>query len=324
MSAGHIAEEGLLVLPHLHIQNANAISSPLTHGFPSITAFAGFMWALERKLMAAGIDLGLTAVGVICHAHQEQTVKGYVQTFCLPRHPANEKGEPAAIVEEGRIHLDITLVFSTFWKDNHTRSIFLQDMEDERADVCTQLAQLIPSMRVAGGSIMSPESVAQLLSIAEDSEQRTRDFRRWRRQWLPGFALIGRDDLLQKRLQALQAENPALTTLDAWLDLSRFNWRAKLSDDEKVKWEHDRKAWIVPIPVGYGALSPLHDPGTVRHARDTTVPFCFVESLYSIGQWISPHRLHDADQLLWTTENQPEQGVYRLRNHYLSASQKTH
>ena len=31
-------------LPHLRIQNANAISSPLTHGFPSITAFTGLMW----------------------------------------------------------------------------------------------------------------------------------------------------------------------------------------------------------------------------------------------------------------------------------------
>ncbi|WP_199914675.1 type I-F CRISPR-associated protein Csy2, partial [Xanthomonas fragariae] len=24
----------LLVLPHLHVHNANAVSSPLTHGFP--------------------------------------------------------------------------------------------------------------------------------------------------------------------------------------------------------------------------------------------------------------------------------------------------
>lgn len=46
----------LLVLPHLHVQNANAVSSPLTHGFPSITAFLGLMWALERKTHDAGLD----------------------------------------------------------------------------------------------------------------------------------------------------------------------------------------------------------------------------------------------------------------------------
>ena len=38
--------QAILVLPHLRIQNANAIGSPLTHGFPSITAFTGLMWAL--------------------------------------------------------------------------------------------------------------------------------------------------------------------------------------------------------------------------------------------------------------------------------------
>ena len=42
--------QAILVLPHLRIQNANAIGSPLTHGFPSITAFTGVMWALQRKL----------------------------------------------------------------------------------------------------------------------------------------------------------------------------------------------------------------------------------------------------------------------------------
>ena len=63
--------QAILVLPHLRIQNANAIASPLTHGFPSITAFTGLMWALERKLAQAGVPLQLQGVGVVCHHHQE-------------------------------------------------------------------------------------------------------------------------------------------------------------------------------------------------------------------------------------------------------------
>ena len=46
-----------LVVPHLCVQNANAISSPLTHGFPAITAFLGLQWALERKARAQGMRL---------------------------------------------------------------------------------------------------------------------------------------------------------------------------------------------------------------------------------------------------------------------------
>ena len=34
-------DRALLLVPHLQVQNANAISSPMTWGFPSITAFTG-------------------------------------------------------------------------------------------------------------------------------------------------------------------------------------------------------------------------------------------------------------------------------------------
>jgi len=314
-----IATDGLLVLPHLEIQNANAISSPLTHGFPSLSAFAGFMWALERKLTKTGIGLGLDAVGVICHAHQEQTAQGYVKTFHLTRNPANEKGETAAIVEEGRTHLKLTLVFSAFWKDESASNIFLQDMQEKRDDIGLRISQHVGSMRIAGGSIVSQNPDAQLLPVASDAEARTKDFRRWRRKWLPGFALVGRDDLLKTRLEQLQADNPDAGILDAWMDLSRFNWNCERLQNNEIKWQHDRtqhSGWIVPIPVGYGALSPLHEAGTVRNVRDANIPFRFVETLHSIGQWISPHRLRDIDDLLWKADNQPEQGFYRLRNLY--------
>jgi len=322
MNQDPIATKGLLVLPHLRIQNANAISSPLTHGFPSMTAFMGFMWALERKLHANSINLGLEAVGVICHSYQEQTVEGYVDTFKLTRNPVDEKGATAAIVEEGRIHLDITLVFSAFWKDAEG-DVFLQDKNKERETACRAIAQCVSSMRIAGGSVMSKEPTAQLLSIAADTDQRAQDFRYWRRQWLPGFALVGRKDLLQARWKELQANNSDATLLDAFLDLSRFNYRAEILGNGKVKWGADREkgsGWIVPIPIGYAALSPLHEAGAVRNARDSGTPFRFVESLYSIGQWISPHRLRDVDELLWESDSHAEEGFYLLRNHSKSAS----
>jgi len=317
MNQAPIATKGLLVLPHLRIQNANAISSPLTHGFPSMTAFTGFMWALERKLNAKKIALGLDAVGVICHSYQEQTAEGYVDTFKLTRNPIDEKGETAAIVEEGRVHLDITLVFAAFWKDTAS-DIFLQDKKAERETACRAIAQCVSSMRIAGGSVVSAEPTAQLLSIATDSEQRAQDFRYWRRQWLPGFALVSRKDLLQARWKELQVNNSDATLLDALLDLSRFNYRAEVLGNGKVKWGTDRKkgsGWIVPIPIGYAALSPLHEPSAVRNARDSGAPFRFVESLYSIGQWISPHRLRDVDELLWESDSQAEEGLYLLCNH---------
>ena len=76
MSTTFPESQGLLVLPRLRIQNANAISSPLTHGFPSMTAFLGLMWALERKLCANNIGMAFDSVGVICHDFDEQVTEG--------------------------------------------------------------------------------------------------------------------------------------------------------------------------------------------------------------------------------------------------------
>ena len=39
------------------------------------------------------------------------------------------------------------------------------------------------------------------------------------------------------------------------------------------------------------AIAPLHEAGSVLNARDAATPLRFVESVYSMGEWISPHRL---------------------------------
>ncbi len=66
-----LPHHAVLVLPRIRVQNANAISSPMTWGFPAITAFTGAMTALERRL---GRDAGvaLWGVGVICHGFEAQ------------------------------------------------------------------------------------------------------------------------------------------------------------------------------------------------------------------------------------------------------------
>lgn len=319
---------GLLILPHLRIQNANAISSPLTHGFPAMTAFLGLMWALERKLSGRH-PITFDAVGVICHDHDEQTTEGgYTKAFRLTRNPVDKDGSTAAIVEEGRIHLDVTLVFSV-------SGGFAERDEAERQVIADAIADVLAGMRLAGGSVLPPQrprwqTMPKLIVMAETPADAARQFRQLRRRWLPGFTLVCRDDLLQKRILGLRTANPAASALDAWLDLSRFNWNPapmEKSDDakSKVEWKHDRsEGWIVPIPVGYGALSDPHPPGTVQNARDQTTAFRFVESLYSIGQWISPHRLADVRELLWYAHSNAPNGLYRCNNDYARTVSATH
>jgi len=314
----------LLILPHLRIQNANAISSPMTWGFPAMSAFIGWMHALERKL-PSNMQLMFKSIGVICHQHQVQTTQDFVHRFNLSRNPVDKAGKTAAIVEEGRIHLEVTLVLSV------DGDACLGDKES-RDKVAKEIAHIAAGMRIAGGSVMPPlpeqkTAPPQLIPLGETETDDT--FRRLKMRWLPGFALVLRDDLLQQHHQELQTSQPENTLLDAWLDLSRMNiecHQTETTDDKgntntEINWETRRSpGWIVPIPVGYGALSPLHDAGTVASARDETTPFRFVESLYSVGQWISPHRLQSIDDLLWYVDNDLDAGLYRLNNDYRTAT----
>ena len=322
----------VLVLPHIRVQNANAISSPMTWGFPAITAFTGLMTALERRL---GGDAGIAfyGVGVICHGFEAQvTIAGYTRAFHLTRNPVLADGSTAGIVEEGRVHLDVTLVFEVQLADAHRG-------DAERTALAERVAHQLAGMRLAGGSVMpalpgpAHRPMRPTLDLLPDKgmdqgDARRKQFRRLARRCLPGFALVSRDDLLQTRLAELRISDPTATALDAWLDLSRLNLRAtqrapKPGDEgpPKVEWVSDPRAgWTVPIPVGFAALSDVHAPGTVGGARDMDTPFRFVETVWSMGQWISPHRLKGLGDLVWSTQHQPdhptEHGLYRCRNDY--------
>ena len=327
MNLKDLEPDGVLILPHLRIQNANAVAGSLAHGFPSMTAFLGFMWALSRRLAAEGVPLRFEKIGVVCHWHQEQTVEGYVRTFRLTRNPVDRHGDTAAIVEEGRIHLDITLVLQvkTVRQDGVINVLFQSD-PTLRQQTAWRIRGLVGTMRVAGGTVLPPRSAPgvrvtpELIAWPDGEEARHDIFRHLRRRWLPGFALIGRDDLLQRRLESLRQTDSSATVLDAWLDLSRFNYRSGRDGNGNVIWNHDRpegSGWIVPIPVGYVALSGLQQGGSVVNSRDQHTPFRFVESVYSVGQWIGPHRLHGLRDLLWWGEYQQDSGLYRCCNGYV-------
>jgi len=334
MTTEPLKNKALLILPRLRVQNANAISSPLTWGFPSITAFTGLMTALERRLKPED-GIVFFGVGVICHSFEPQvTHGGYTRSFHLTRNPVLQDGSTAGIVEEGRAHLDITLVFDV-------ELTSAQMGNAERTQLAAHLGELMAGMRIAGGSVMPPLPAglsgalrrpqrAKLELMPDDMAERRKIFRRLSRRWLPGFALVSREDLLQARLAELRQAEPTTTLLDAWLDLSRLNHRAtqKKTVDEttgnsvdSVKWTADKRVgWTVPIPVGFAALSELHAPGSVSGARDSSVPFRFVESVYSIGQWVSPHRLNDVDDVFWEPVYDAATGLYRCTNNFHPAS----
>jgi len=310
--------QALLFLPRIRVQNANAISSPLTWGFPAPSAFLGFAHALNLRVREK-MNLNLNGVGIICHAFEPQvhSVAGKrTKVFALTRNPLNKNGESPPIVEEGRAHLEITLIMGAEGES-------LWDGTD-LSDLACAIGEVANAMRLAGGSILpgrgGAEATPYLVKLPEDVQGMADESRKFRRKLLPGFALVERPDILQERVRLLKDGTANATALDALLEFSTLNFapeRTEAAEGEKVLWRIQPKSgWLVPVPVGYAAISDIYAPGTVANTRAPDVPFRFVESLLGLGQWISPHRIADLRSLLWYHDAQPAHGLYRCHNNY--------
>ena len=312
--------DAFIILPHLQVQNANAISGPLTWGFPSPSAFTGFVHALNRKV---GKKLGITldGVGIICHDFSPQITwskTAYANIFCLQRHPLTKDGKTASFVEDGRAFLEVTLLIGVTGGYD----------EEEGAHIAAQVLDVAQNMRLAGGSILPGKGQKKekplWIPLPEYADERQLTYRQVRRSLLPGFALVSRGDLLQGKVHALRENgNKEATALDALLDFASIHYvpvPEEGDNPQSVTWNiRSKSGWLVPLPVGYGAISPVYAPGTVLCARDQQTPFRFAEAVYSLGEWVSPHRISDPLQLLWFHAANPDAGLYLCVNNYTSS-----
>lgn len=84
-------------------------------------------------------------------------------------------------------------------------------------------------------------------------------------------------------------------------------WLSYCSPDENTyaDWEYVQKpeaGYLVPIMTGYKAISEVHDNKEIENTRDNETPICFVESVHSVGEWQSVHRIRSSEELshcLW-------------------------
>ena len=139
----------LLLLPHIKIHNANALSSPFTIGFPAMTAWLGAVHALQRKLNESGFaEIKFNATAVINHHCDLQTHKGtgdFVHSIIGTGNPLDKTGSRSAFIEEARCHLDVSLVieYTGIEKDDET---VIQD----------KISHLLNcKIKMAGGDILS-------------------------------------------------------------------------------------------------------------------------------------------------------------------------
>ena len=277
-----------LLFDHVKIHNANAISSPLTYGFPAISGFLGAIHALNRKIESDD-PIYLDGVLIACHDCDVQVYRpnNYADyTFRLTRNPLAKNGDTRSIIEEGRVHLDVSLIVEVKIEDRET----LDDVNDQEKFI-NQITQKLYQQRIAGGQVIEIESVG-LYFASESLDDLTQAL-------LPAFVLVEAQQDLQEITAELQQKDPNATALDALVETAMLH-----HPQEKDQWQttsvKQGRGWLVPIPLGYQAISPLFEAGKVEHARSNEHPTQFVECIYGLGKWVFPLRLQDnLSQAFW-------------------------
>lgn len=294
---------GYLLLNRIQITNANAISSPLTYGFPAITGFTGAVHALSRKVSQVdGLeDICLDGVLIACHDCQPQTYResSYKDfTFIQTRNPLKKDGKTASIIEEGRCHLTVSLVIGVYADD---------DLSDEQVEeLKSKVFQLLYQQRIAGGS------VHKLNHFEPVSFYKDADINEIKTKLLPAFVLTDAHDSLQDITEQLKANNPDATALDALLETATLHHVP--SDEQGSSWSVETvkkgRGWLVQIPVGYQGISPTFEAGEMQHSRNPEYPSQYVEAIYSLGKWVFPYAIEDLSTALWYQKYDAEQELY--------------
>jgi len=286
-----------LLIPHLNIHNANAMSSPYTIGFPAITAWMGAVHALQRYLNYQGLrQINFTKVAVSCHSCNLQTYKGrgdFVSSIIGTSNPLEKDGERPAFIEAARCHLDVSLLIEYEGLNKN----------DEKSDEFKSLIDAhIPCMKWASGDLLNVDPVEEI-SVDEDDEKSIKNIVC---RLMLGHVLIERRDLM---IKAMSEGKDALEALLDYLKVMHRSIQDKQDKEETVIWTSKRKqmGWLVPIAVGFQGISPV---GAAKYQRDSQTLHRFAESILTMGEFVMPYLIRNLDHMLWQYHVDLERNLY--------------
>lgn len=273
----------VLLLPHIKVHNANALSSPFTIGFPAMTAWLGAVHALQRKINDSGLqNVNFKRTAVVSHNMELQIYKGsgdFIYSIVGTGNPLDKDGERPAFIEEARCHLDVSLLIE-----------YPRIDRDDEEELRNQVAHhLNASMKIAGGDILSFQE-PKLYRIEEGNDT---DLRKLIRQLMPGYAIIERRELM------IDAMEKGQEPMDALLDYLAIHHSCEKDEHGNVTWTNQRKTsgWIVPIATGFHGIT---EPGRAKNQRDPDATHRFAESVVTLGEFRMPHRIHTLDEIFWS------------------------
>ncbi len=283
--------KNILLIPHIRVQNANALSSPYSIGFPAMTAWLGATHALERKLTGTDFEkVKFESMAVVCHKIDLQTHKGdgdFVHSIIGTGNPLDKNGKRPSFIEEARCHLRVSLIIECDQVESIDFDDFTQAID----------SFIRGKMKLAGGDILD-SAPAEFFHIDTEARQI-----KLLRRLMPGHCLLERRDLM------MQGMTKGQDGIDALLDYLKVSHRSEVDEDGKVKWSSSRKekGWLVPIATGFHGIT---EPGKAQNQRDSETEHRFAESIVTLGEFVMPHRITDLDNMLWHYHTDLQRNLY--------------
>lgn len=310
-------QQYLLVLDHIDAKDVNTVSGSLIYGTPALTAIAGFVHNLNRKVhslpesaLGVGVNLKeiqLEGVMVIAHKCEPKIYRehsGQDYTFLLKKAPLTRSGANPPIIEEGRLDYLSSLVI-------RFKTPELLNVEQQEA-LGRAIKNLIPVLRLAGGTIASIRGAW----IFNNNDSVGREILQ---KVGFGYVLLSQEKLLEKLVtegneseEAHQSETQK-DGLDYLLDTTKIYYHPPKDENSRwtIKTIQQGRGWLVPLMVGYQAISEVIEPGGLKDIRNPEYESQFVEPIYSLGKWMLTYRLlNNKDQnlsnLFWNTSTSDE------------------
>ena len=292
----------ILLIPNLTIHNANALSSPYTIGFPAMTAWLGFMHALERKLKTTEFsEVKFSGIIVSCLDIHLQTYKGrgdYVSSIIGTSNPLDKSGSRSSFIEEARCDLEVTLAIEC--------QLGVIDYEK----FCRVIDNRLHTMKVASGDIIGFKPTRQMQVDNHEPKNLTRYL-------MPGFCLVSRQELMKNAME------DGKDAIDAMLDYLKTTTDIEIDKNHKVtksKPYKKEKGWIVPIAIGYQGISEL---GQLKNTRDATTPHRFAESVVTLGEFKMPYHFDTLEEMIWRYQPYEGNDLYLCQNNYSINTQES-
>lgn len=312
-----------IIMPHRYVDMANAEPGALLYGFPALSALFGLGDALQRTLAALPINATVDGCGIVSHGYDERmSGNGFDQRAIVSRRGLQSRGHAnkvkksgaisgASIDEAAVIGVEVSLIFKL------TVGVDVTEEENSIA-LASVVHAFFRTATFAGGRLTNKEKNSTVWMINGNSTDCLHEL-------LPGFALVGRNDLMKTHLDKVRDTKPNADALDAVLDAIGVRWSCTVDEAGQPHWEHNKPkgtGWIVPISIGYRPIGPLCKAGTVKGARSAVVPVQQVEPVYSLGEWISLHRTRTLDDIVWTKDHIKSQGNYIFSSNYQPIEQE--